>query len=97
MALSRNARTGALRYVGCVTGDDRRTPGCATVTSGLAAVMVATSPFWMATVESLLPDGERLRRGVVADDWLSRCAELMWQRDQMTRKHRLTRCGDPVP
>ena len=22
--------------------------------------------------------GELLRRGVVADDWLSRCAELMW-------------------
>ena len=36
------------------------------VPSGLAAVMVATSPFWMATVEALLPDGEKLRRGVVA-------------------------------
>jgi drug/metabolite transporter (DMT)-like permease len=31
------------------------------VPSGLAAVMVATSPFWMATVEACLPDGERLR------------------------------------
>lgn len=30
------------------------------VPSGLAAVLVATSPFWMASVESLLPDGERL-------------------------------------
>jgi drug/metabolite transporter (DMT)-like permease len=36
------------------------------VPSGLAAVMVATSPFWMATVEAFLPDGERLRRGVIA-------------------------------
>ena len=32
------------------------------VPSGLAAVLVATSPFWMAAVEACLPDGERLRR-----------------------------------
>ena len=31
------------------------------VPSGLAAVLVATSPFWMAGVEALLRDGERLR------------------------------------
>jgi drug/metabolite transporter (DMT)-like permease len=30
------------------------------VPSGLAAVLVATSPFWMAGVEAALPDGERL-------------------------------------
>ena len=35
------------------------------VPSGLAAVIVATAPFWMAAVESLLPDGERLRRSVI--------------------------------
>jgi drug/metabolite transporter (DMT)-like permease len=35
------------------------------VPSGLAAVMVATSPFWMAAVEACLPDGERLRGSVV--------------------------------
>ena len=35
------------------------------VPSGLAAVLVATSPFWMATVEAFLPDGERLRKSVV--------------------------------
>ena len=35
------------------------------VPSGLAAVMVATSPFWMAAVEACLPDGERLRKSVV--------------------------------
>ena len=35
------------------------------VPSGLAAVIVATAPFWMAGVEALLPDGERLRRSVV--------------------------------
>jgi drug/metabolite transporter (DMT)-like permease len=35
------------------------------VPSGLAAVMVATSPFWMATVEACLPDGERLHTSVV--------------------------------
>ena len=32
-----------------------------TVPSGLAAVIVASSPFWMAGVEAVLPDGERLR------------------------------------
>jgi drug/metabolite transporter (DMT)-like permease len=36
------------------------------VPSGLAAVMVATSPFWMAAVEACLPDGERLRPAVIA-------------------------------
>jgi drug/metabolite transporter (DMT)-like permease len=30
------------------------------ISSGLAAVLVATSPFWMAGVEAALPDGERL-------------------------------------
>jgi drug/metabolite transporter (DMT)-like permease len=35
------------------------------VPSGLAAVIVATAPFWMAAVESFLPDGERLRRSVI--------------------------------
>ena len=35
------------------------------VPSGLAAVLVATSPFWMAAVEACLPDGERLRKSVV--------------------------------
>jgi drug/metabolite transporter (DMT)-like permease len=36
------------------------------VPSGLTAVLVATSPFWMAAVEAALPDGERLRAKVVA-------------------------------
>jgi drug/metabolite transporter (DMT)-like permease len=36
------------------------------VPSGLAAVIVATAPFWMAAVEALLPDGERLRPRVIA-------------------------------
>jgi drug/metabolite transporter (DMT)-like permease len=36
------------------------------VPSGLAAVMVATSPFWMSGVEAALPDGERLTRHTVA-------------------------------
>jgi drug/metabolite transporter (DMT)-like permease len=35
------------------------------VPSGLAAVMVATAPFWMAAVEACLPDGERLRPSVI--------------------------------
>jgi drug/metabolite transporter (DMT)-like permease len=35
------------------------------VPSGLAAVMVATAPFWMAAVEACLPDGERLRASVI--------------------------------
>lgn len=36
------------------------------VPSGLTAVLVATSPFWMAFVETFLPDGERLRPAAVA-------------------------------
>jgi drug/metabolite transporter (DMT)-like permease len=36
------------------------------VPSGLAAVIVATSPFWMAGVEALMPNGERLTRRVIA-------------------------------
>jgi drug/metabolite transporter (DMT)-like permease len=36
------------------------------VPSGLAAVLVACSPFWMAAVEAFLPDGERLRAKIVA-------------------------------
>lgn len=36
------------------------------VTSGLAAVIVASNPFWMAAVEASLSDGERLRPNVVA-------------------------------
>lgn len=35
------------------------------VPSGLAAVLIATSPFWMAAVEAALPDGERLRLNVI--------------------------------
>jgi drug/metabolite transporter (DMT)-like permease len=35
------------------------------VPSGLAAVLVATAPFWMAGVEALLRDGERLEGGTV--------------------------------
>jgi drug/metabolite transporter (DMT)-like permease len=36
------------------------------VPSGLTAVLVATSPFWMAGVEACMPNGEKLRPGVVA-------------------------------
>ena len=36
------------------------------VPSGLAAVIVASNPFWMAAVEAMLPDGERLRANIVA-------------------------------
>ena len=36
------------------------------VPSGLAAVLVATSPFWMAAVEACLRDGERLTRPAMA-------------------------------
>jgi drug/metabolite transporter (DMT)-like permease len=35
------------------------------VPSGLTAVLVATSPFWMAAVEAAMPDGEALRPVVV--------------------------------
>jgi drug/metabolite transporter (DMT)-like permease len=31
-----------------------------TVPSGLTAVLVATSPFWMVGIDALMPDGERL-------------------------------------
>jgi len=36
------------------------------VPSGLAAVMLATSPFWMSGVEALRSDGEKLSRGALA-------------------------------
>ena len=36
------------------------------VPSGLAAVLVATAPFWMSAVEWFMPDGERLRPAVIA-------------------------------
>ena len=36
------------------------------VPSGLAAVTLATSPFWMSGVEALRADGERLSRGALA-------------------------------
>jgi drug/metabolite transporter (DMT)-like permease len=36
------------------------------VPSGLTAVLIATSPFWMAAVEAGLRDGERLTRAAVA-------------------------------
>jgi drug/metabolite transporter (DMT)-like permease len=35
------------------------------IPSGLAAVLVGTSPFWMSSVEACLPRGERLRLPVV--------------------------------
>lgn len=36
------------------------------VPSGLAAVLVATSPFWMAAVDACLRDGEKLRASSIA-------------------------------
>ena len=36
------------------------------VPSGLTAVLVATSPFWMAGVEAAMRDGERLKPSVIA-------------------------------
>jgi drug/metabolite transporter (DMT)-like permease len=36
------------------------------VPSGLAAVIVASNPFWMAAVEAALGDGERLRPNIIA-------------------------------
>ena len=35
------------------------------VSSGLAAVIIASNPFWMAVVEAALPDGERLRANII--------------------------------
>jgi drug/metabolite transporter (DMT)-like permease len=35
------------------------------VPSGLTAVLVATSPFWMAGIEAFMQDGERLRPAVI--------------------------------
>jgi drug/metabolite transporter (DMT)-like permease len=36
------------------------------VPSGLAAVIVASNPFWMAAIEAALGDGERLRPNIIA-------------------------------
>ena len=35
------------------------------VPSGLAAVIVASNPFWMAAIEASLRDGERLRANII--------------------------------
>jgi drug/metabolite transporter (DMT)-like permease len=35
------------------------------IPSGLTAVLIATSPFWMAFTEAFLPDGERMRPAAV--------------------------------
>ncbi len=35
------------------------------VPSGIAAVIVASGPFWMATIEALTPDGERFSRRIL--------------------------------
>jgi drug/metabolite transporter (DMT)-like permease len=35
------------------------------VPSGLTAVLVATSPFWMAGIEAIMPDGEKLHPRIV--------------------------------
>jgi len=35
------------------------------VPSGLAAVMIASNPFWMSAVEAALPGGERLRTNII--------------------------------
>jgi drug/metabolite transporter (DMT)-like permease len=50
------------------------------IPSGLAAVLVATSPFWMTAVEAVLPDGERLRAKVVAGLLVGFCGivVLVW-------------------
>jgi drug/metabolite transporter (DMT)-like permease len=36
------------------------------VPSGLTAVLVATSPFWMAGIEAFMPDGEKVRPWLIA-------------------------------
>src|SRR5215208_6643281 len=36
------------------------------IPSGLAAVIIATNPFWMAAVEAAIPGGERLTGKIVA-------------------------------
>ena len=59
------------------------------ITSGLAAVLVGTSPFWMATVEAFMPGGERLTaRGAAG---LSVFAHLL----QMTKDGRVIARGEP--
>ena len=45
---------------GCVVWAEQYVP------SGLTAVIIATSPFWMVGVEALLPSGERMTSGAVA-------------------------------
>ena len=35
------------------------------ISSGLAAVVIASNPFWMSAVEAAIPDGERLRPNII--------------------------------
>lgn len=53
-----NSLVGILMFVG---GNGLITFGEMTVPSGLASLLVATTPFWMALMEMLLPHGSRLR------------------------------------
>lgn len=45
---------------GCVVWAEQYVP------SGVTAVIVATSPFWMVSIEACMPGGERLRKGTIA-------------------------------
>ena len=36
------------------------------IPSGLSSLLVATSPFWMVSIEAMLPEGERLRAPTIA-------------------------------
>jgi drug/metabolite transporter (DMT)-like permease len=68
-ALPPRARWGSITLLGflmLVLGNGGVVVAEQWVPSGLTAVLVATSPFWMAAVETFMPDGEKLRRAVVA-------------------------------
>jgi drug/metabolite transporter (DMT)-like permease len=56
--LGTNAIVGMLMFVG---GNGLITFGEMTVPSGMASLLVATTPMWMALLELLLPHGSRLR------------------------------------
>ena len=50
------------------------------IPSGLAALFVSTSPFWLVGVEALAPRGERLHCPPCGECWWARPASRSWWR-----------------
>ncbi len=61
------------------------------IPSGLAALFITTSPFWMVGVEALLPGGERLHGPTIAGMLVGLCGTLL-----LVAPHAMHNSGGPV-